>query len=82
MEALQEDYIAAGIRNQIAQEQQELVLFSTLKPTIQLDGNEWCVLLGDNLQEGVAGFGKSPRLAVLDFNKNWYKEMSDEYPNK
>ena len=24
------------------------------------DGDQWCCLLGDNLQDGIAGFGKSP----------------------
>lgn len=38
------------------------------------DGDCWCVLFGDNLQEGISGFGKSPHKAVLDFNKNWYNE--------
>jgi hypothetical protein len=36
-----------------------------LKP--KLDGNQWCVLWGDNLQSGVAGFGKTPSAAVLAF---------------
>ena len=31
------------------------------------DGNRWCYLLGDNLQEGVAGFGESPLKAAKDF---------------
>lgn len=34
------------------------------------DGNQWCVLWGKNLQDGVAGFGSTPILAVYDFNKN------------
>lgn len=33
------------------------------------DGNEWCYLLGDNLQVGVSGFGKSPRDAAIAFRK-------------
>jgi hypothetical protein len=35
------------------------------------DGNMWCWLLGENLQSGVAGFGETPYLAALDFNKNF-----------
>ena len=75
MEALHEDYIAAGIRNQTAQEQQEFNLVAQLKPSIQIDGNQWCVLYGDNLQCGIAGFGNSPYLAIMDFNAQWYKEI-------
>jgi len=32
----------------------------TLTVTISLDGDQWCALVGDNIQEGVAGFGNSP----------------------
>lgn len=49
----------------------EYKLFSMLRPKISLDGNQWCVLYGDNLQDGVAGFGKIPYLAILDFNKQF-----------
>jgi hypothetical protein len=28
--------------------------------TISLDGDKWCCLVGENLQEGLAGFGDSP----------------------
>ena len=31
----------------------------------------WCALYGDNLQDGVAGFGRSPEEAMADFDKNW-----------
>lgn len=41
------------------------------RPSIQPDGNKWCALYGDNLQEGVAGFGDTPDLAMRDFDKNW-----------
>lgn len=46
------------------------------KPKLSLDGNEYCFLYGDNLQDGVCGFGKSPELARIDFDKNWYKELN------
>lgn len=37
--------------------------------TLSLDGNAWCVLLGDNLQEGVSGFGDRPYEALVAFIK-------------
>jgi hypothetical protein len=40
--------------------------------TISQDGNKWCVLYGENLQDGVAGFGDSPDLASRDFDRAWY----------
>jgi len=39
------------------------------------DGNMWCVLFGENVQEGVAGFGESPFEAIVDFNENWNKPI-------
>lgn len=56
----------------------------TMRPSIMLrdcikimpDGDMWCVLFGKDLQEGVAGFGKSPDLAMRDFDKSWYEEKS------
>ena len=41
------------------------------RPAIFLDGNKWCALYGANLQDGVAGFGDSPALAMQDFDKEW-----------
>ena len=34
------------------------------KIVIKLDGDEWCALMGENLQEGLAGFGETPIEAV------------------
>ena len=31
------------------------------------DGNQWCVLAGANLQEGVAGFGNTIAEAICQF---------------
>jgi hypothetical protein len=45
------------------------------KPRLSIDGNKWCALYGDNLQDGVAGFGNSPELAYEDFDKQWSKEL-------
>lgn len=69
------DLAAADIKYQTEIETQEVNLFAALKPTLKRDGNRWCVLLGENLQEGVAGFGDSPHHAVMDFNENWYKSV-------
>lgn len=41
------------------------------RPTIKMDGKSWCALYGENLQDGVAGFGDTPELAMADFDKNW-----------
>jgi hypothetical protein len=52
-------------------EQQEMNLFNMLRPTISQDGNQFCVLYGEDLQSGIAGFGDTIRLAIYDFNKQF-----------
>jgi hypothetical protein len=43
------------------------------KPKLSKDGDQWCALFGDNLQEGVSGFGSTPAEAMYDFDRNWSK---------
>lgn len=50
--------------------------FRLMKTGIVLDGNQWCVLYGDNLQDGVAGFGESPDLASRAFDTAWYEKLA------
>lgn len=45
------------------------------RPSVTLDGNQWCALYGDNLQDGVAGFGNSPAEAMLDFDTAWSRVL-------
>ena len=54
-------------------QQEEYGLFSLLKPRICVDGNQWCCLYGENIQDGIAGFGDTPYLAILDWNKEFHK---------
>ena len=58
-------------------QQEEFNLFVMLKPKLYKDGNMWCVLYGDNIQEGICGFGKSPILAIYEFNKAWREEIQN-----
>ncbi len=44
------------------------------RPSIQLDGNQYCALLGTDLQVGVAGFGDTPKLAMEAFDKAWLQK--------
>jgi hypothetical protein len=41
------------------------------RPKIFIDGNRWCALYGENLQDGVAGFGDTPEKAMDDFDSQW-----------
>lgn len=45
------------------------------RPALSIDGDQWCALYGDNLQDGVAGFGDSPEAAMWDFDKSWSKQL-------
>lgn len=49
-----------------------------LRPKLILDGDSWCALYGDNLQEGVAGFGDSPNEACINFNFHWNKKINHD----
>lgn len=48
------------------------------KPRVFRDGNQWCALLGDNLQEGVCGFGDSPADATYAFDKEWNTPIKEQ----
>ena len=69
------DNEASSINSQTAQEISEFNLFSMLKPVLKKDGNQWCVIYGENLQEGLVGFGNSPHEAILNFNRQWYEPI-------
>jgi len=40
------------------------------------DGNQWCALYGENLQEGVTGFGDTPDKACIAFDLAWLNETT------
>lgn len=44
---------------------------SALGAKLSKDGNMWCFLWGDNLQEGVCGFGET----IFDAAWNFYLEI-------
>ena len=52
--------------------------FMLLRPAIYPDGDQWCALHGENLQEGVAGFGDTPEAAARDFDRNWSSQTLQE----
>jgi hypothetical protein len=46
------------------------------RPKLSIDGNQWCALYGENLQDGCAGFGDSPEKAMMAFDVEWAKEAA------
>jgi hypothetical protein len=59
-------------------EQQEVNLFSILRPKVFIDGNKYCVLYGEDLQTGIAGFGDTIMGAIYDFNKSFNKPVKKQ----
>lgn len=49
---------------------------SVFRPHLSIDGDQWCALYGDNLQDGVAGFGDSPAAAMSDFDRAWHANLT------
>lgn len=41
------------------------------RPKLSKDGNQWCALLGDNIQEGLCAFGDTPAKAMHAFDLAW-----------
>jgi hypothetical protein len=60
----------AALQADIA-ERQRARPFILLRPRMFPDGNQWCALYGDNLQEGVCGFGDTPEAAAVAFDEAW-----------
>lgn len=59
---------AESIRSSAAQHERPSAIY---RPSLSIDGDQWCALYGDNLQDGVAGFGLSPAAAMEDFDRNF-----------
>ena len=57
---------------------EEYNLLQMLKPKIFKDGNQWCVLYGENLQDGIAGFGSTPYKAILAFNSAFNEPIKEK----
>jgi len=45
------------------------------RPVITPDGDQFCCLLGSNLQEGITGFGYTPDQASRAFDEAWHKSV-------
>ncbi len=55
------------------EQQRPSVLF---RPSLFADGNQWCALLGDDLQVGIAGFGDTPAAAMWAFDDAFAKSKT------
>jgi hypothetical protein len=41
------------------------------RPKVFIDEGVWCALYGENLQDGVCGYGESPDKAMRAFDNAW-----------
>lgn len=60
-----------------AEIQEEMAIVAALHPQIYRDGDQWCVLYGQDIQTGIVGFGKTPSAAILDFNNAFGKTINE-----
>lgn len=44
------------------------------------DGDAWCILYGDNIQDGVCGFGYTKEEALIEFLKELLEKQGEEQP--
>lgn len=77
--AIQDSY-AADARHQAALEMKRP--FMLLRPRMFPDGDQWCALYGENLQEGVAGFGETPDKAAVAFDLAWLNDKLNGSPKR
>jgi len=52
----------------------KLELIEKLKPTFSRDGNQYCYLYGEDLMQGIAGFGNTVAEAVHDFYRAFWND--------
>lgn len=43
-----------------------------MRPRLFRDGNQWCAVYGENLMDGIAGFGDTPQAAMRAFDSEWF----------
>lgn len=61
-------YVERGVAIVAEEHTRPSVLY---RPRLSVDGNQRCALYGENLRDGVAGFGDSPAAAMAAFDAAW-----------
>ena len=56
-----------------------MLLIRSTNPKFSKDGNQYCFLLGENIQEGAVGFGDTAWEAALNFYNDFF---GVDYGNK
>lgn len=64
--------IVRAVRDIFAHIHRELTRPSVLyRPNLTHDGKQWRVLYGENLHDGITGFGDTPEEAMRAFDQAW-----------
>lgn len=73
MGTLDFSHVRALIQEQVSIVGNELARpFVIMRPRLSAEGEQWCALLGDDLQTGVCGFGETPEKAAAAFDQAWF----------
>jgi len=51
--------------------------FNALDGKLSIDGNQYCALVGEDLQAGMAGFGDTAYKAIENWNENMHKPLPE-----
>lgn len=73
-DAINAELVAAEVTAETMQRKGRWAVIYGLVPFI--DGDKWCVLLGQNIQTGIAGFGESPEEAIINFDAEMAKRIN------
>lgn len=65
-----------------AEEQRMLVMISQLQAKLTVDGNQYCYTYGEWPNDCVVGFGNTPRLAMVEFCRNFATQTIKAPPDK
>lgn len=66
--------LAAQHEINAASNKEDLAIIAALNLKPFTDGSKFCFLWGENIQDGVAGFGDTVHQAVKDFNVNFFSQ--------
>ena len=64
-----EAFMAGQVIQQVAYEYERPSIL--LRPKLFIDGDQWCALYGENIQDGIAGFGDTAAKAMRDFDTSF-----------
>ena len=71
--AAERNMIVSGISKDVAS---YITPSSLMRPSVVADGDMFCALTGPNLQIGICGFGRTPALALADYDRNFVHQAA------